>query len=117
MRTVETTFWVWTKNEESEIKPGQVIGKYLFFSDDKKLLQNTGEEILKEHKLPHMKISADKNAGADDGFGYVLCVYSNDSSLMNELKQKVVPGLNYRFFKTDDATRAGIYSDKYKKTQ
>jgi hypothetical protein len=94
-----------------------VIVKYLFFSDDKALLQKTGEEILLEHGMPHMKISADKNAGADKGFGYVLCIYSKDSNLKDGLKQKEVPGLNYRFFKTDDATRAGIYSDKYKKTQ
>jgi hypothetical protein len=117
MRTVETTYWTWTKNEETGVKPGEVIGKYLFFSDDKALLQKTGEEILSEHGLPHMKISADRNAGADEGFGYVLCVYSKDSSLRNELKQKEVPGLNYRFFKTDDATRAGIYSKNYKDTQ
>ena len=117
MTTVETTFWVWTRNEETEIKPGQVIGKYLFFSDSKELLQKLGEEILKEHKLPHMKISADRNVGADEGFGYVLCVYSNNSNLRNELKQKEAPGINYRFFKTDDATRAGIYSKKYKDTQ
>jgi hypothetical protein len=116
MTTIETTFWIITRNEESDVKPGTVIGKYLFFSDDKNLLQITGEDILREHKLSHMKISADKNHNADSGFGYVLCVYSNNSELRDELKSKETSILNYRFFKSDNATRAGIYSKQYKKT-
>ncbi len=117
MLTKETLYWILTWNKESEIKSSDVIGKYLFFSDDKSMLQKVGEDILREYNLPSMKISSSKNHNAEAGFGYVLCVYTDNFSLKDILKDREVPGLNYRYFKTDDATRAGKYSTQYRKTR
>lgn len=117
MLTKETLYWILTWNKDSDVKPNDVIGKYLFFSDDKSVLQKVGEDILREYNLPSMKISTGKNSNAESGFGYVLCIYTDNFSLKDILKNKEVPGLNYRYFKTDDATRAGKYSNQYRKTQ
>ncbi len=116
MKIAETPFWTWTLNDSIE-RPSSILGKYLFFSDDRKLLQKTGEEILAAYNLSHMKISVDKSPKSDVGFGYVLCIYSESSNLSNELKSRECPGLNYRFFKTDADTRNGVYSDKHKNAQ
>lgn len=115
MKIEESEHWTRMINEESSIQRTSVIGKYLFFSDDKYKLMVLGQKLLTDYDLPAFKVSNGKTKSV--GFGHVLCVYSNNSSLRKELSKFASSDINYRYFKADAATRAGEYSAEYLDSQ
>lgn len=78
------------------------LGKYLFFSNDKKALINLGKKILKEFNLWHAKVPFTDTPTSFDGFGFVLCVYDYVNRFCTELSKYDEKGkINFRYWKSD----------------
>ena len=104
------------EREKSDSK----IGKYLFFSDEKKLLIDLAKKILEKYDLFTAKVPITNTPKAGDkGFGFVLCVYDTSPKLKDELKQYGDEGMtiHYRYWKSDKATLEGKYSKEYLATK
>ena len=88
-----------------------ITGKYLFFSKDKKLLSTIAIDEILNNGFSVAKISSTSSLN-----GHVLCLYYKDDSRKHELKAKYgnnESGLQYRYWKSDQATDDGIYSEEY----
>jgi len=90
-----------------------LTGKYLFFSEYKERLHEIAEIEIRDHGFQLAKVS--KKAHHSD---YVLCLYWKDNSRKDELAKRYASRQNldikYRYWKSDESTRAGIYSDEFK---
>ncbi len=117
MKYINTDHWIYLLNESSAISKKEIIGKYLFFSDNKKELINLAKSILKKYNLPSAKVPLSNVRTKSKGFGFVLCVYSNNNNLKSELIQFKTNTISYRHFKTDEDTRNGVYSNIYIETK
>jgi len=108
--------WIYFLNQEARADSKDVIkGKYLFFSDDKTKLIEIGKKMLVENNLSHFKIPASDIPNKGEGFGFVLCLYDTEPKLKYKLSKYEEEGVNYRYWKSDDDTRTGKYSENYKK--
>jgi hypothetical protein len=90
-----------------------ITGKYLLFSTDlPELLEIGGREIL-EHDFHLAKVNS-RLLG--DNTEYVLCLYYKDDSRKHELAKRCktdYPNVKYRYWKSDEATRKGEYSEEF----
>lgn len=93
-------------------KPQNVTGKYLFFSQADLLLYKLAIDELRNNEFFSAKVNS-WLLGANTE--YVLCIYYKNDSRKNELADRYRgrPNLKYRYWKTDDATRKGIYSEEF----
>lgn len=92
--------------------PYDITGKYLFFSKDRDLLAQIATEELESNGFHKAKIPMVGNNRGDD---YVLCLYYKDDSRKRELAGKYGEreDVRYRYWKSDEDTRAGKYSDTF----
>lgn len=92
----------------------EITGKYLFFSEDKNELENIAVNELESGGFFEAKINTDKEKKGKD---YVLCLYYADDSRKFELanKYKNNPKIKYRYWKSDEDTLEGKYSEQFLK--
>lgn len=103
----------WEHFYAAEPPPYQVAGKYLFFATDRDLLVRVALDELTSGGFHHAKTHlADVKAPSGE---YVLCLYYANDGRKMELRDKyrTVPGLKYRFWKSDKATRERKYSQEF----
>ncbi len=102
--------WEWfVKNERPTYA---ITGKYLFFSVDREILIRIAVDELTTGGFHRAKVPMEgKKLSAE----YVLCLYYSDDSCRRELAEKYRNhrDLKYRYWKSDDATLAGQYSEEF----
>ena len=107
---IDYDHWTWYfKIPKQTIK---ILGKYLFFSTDKKELINIAINELKNNNFPVAKINTDDTKKGDE---YVLCLYYYDDSRKKELYERYKSNdkVKYRYWKSDETTLKGKYSDEF----
>ena len=89
-----------------------ITGKYLFFSESKEELEKIAIEELENCGFFRAKINTDKHK---KGKEYVLCLYFSDDSRKHELAEKYKGNqeVKYRYWKSDEATLQGKYSEEF----
>ncbi|MEM5793244.1 MAG: hypothetical protein QXY45_02705 [Candidatus Aenigmatarchaeota archaeon] len=97
----------------SKKKPA-ITGKYLFFSESKEELEKIAIEELENGEFFRAKINTDKHK---KGKEYVLCLYYSDDSRKFELANKYKSNrkINYRYWKSNEDTLRGKYSEQFLK--
>ncbi len=85
------------------------IGKYLFFSDDKKELIELGKTLLDKHDLYIAKVPLSNKPQSIPGKGFVLCIYDSTPKLEHEFAQyandeKII----YEYWKSDADTLSNV---------
>lgn len=97
-----------------EKPPYAITGKYLFFSYNRNLLIDIAVAELDSGSFHHAKINLPPPIEE-----YVLCLYYQDDSRKYELarKYKNRPQLKYRYWKSDEDTRLGKYSEDFLKNK
>ena len=105
--------WEWFSSTEEP--PYEIAGKYLFFSADRELLVNIAIKELQSGQFHLAKIPIVGQNVADE---YVLCLYYRDESKQHDLaaKYRAEASMSYRYWKTDEATRRGEYSDQFRQS-
>ncbi|QNR65414.1 hypothetical protein IAQ67_16090 [Paenibacillus peoriae] len=82
-------------------------GKYLFFSNDRGSLIQIAETEIKHNGFYWAKVVDEPQTPSS---GYVLCLYWNDDSRLDELKERYHDKIKW---KSDEDTRNGKYSEGY----
>ena len=93
-----------------------ITGKYLFFSPDRAALIGLAGVELAQYGFPAAKVPYQRAGSA-----YVLCLYAPDASRKRELADRLADyraqwsaaSLEYRYWKSNDATLAGQYSAQF----
>ena|SRR5579875_3434488 len=106
----------WASSDER----AAITGKYLFFSPDRAALIGLAGAELAQHGFPAAKVPYQRAGSA-----YVLCLYAPDASRKRELAARLGgyqitwPGadLQYRYWKSNDATQAGLYSEQFRRAR
>jgi len=108
--------WEWFR--VSEEPPYQITGKYMFFSINRALLVRIALKELRSGGFHKAKITPNGSQ-----VEHLLCLYYSDDSRRHELaeryrdrdglKYRDRPELKYRYWKSDEATRRGEYSELY----
>jgi len=95
-----------------------MIGKYMFFSDDKALLITIAKEILLKYKLYYAKVPLTDTPNPSPGFGFVLCIYDVSPRFKHDLKKFAdEKTIRYRYWKSDSDTLDGKYSKEFRESQ
>jgi hypothetical protein len=100
------------RNEDYE-EYKDITGKYLFFSPDLPTLTKIGSREIIEHNFHVAKINSRLSGSNTE---YVLCLYCKDDSRKHELANRCktdCPGVKYRYWKSDESTRKGQYSQEF----
>jgi len=113
METSNSRGWFWIKNNEETQNRNDITGKYLFFSDDKNELINLAKIVLKKYSLLIAKTPSIDTPNNSKGFGFVLCIYDTENRYCNDLKKLETDTISFRYWKSDNATRAGNYSKQF----
>lgn len=113
METSNSRGWLWIKNNNSEQNREKILGKYLFFSDNKSELIALAENILEKYNLLISKTPSSDIPNNSAGFGFVLCVYDTENRYCNELKGLETNSISFRYWKSDNTTRVGKYSQQF----
>lgn len=89
-----------------------ITGKYLFFSNDRELLQQIAITEIENNGFHRAKLPI---YGFSEGDDYVLCLYYKDDSRKKELAERYrnAKNVKYRYWKSDQATIDGIYSEQF----
>jgi len=97
-----------------ERERGDVTGKYLFFCDHREWLK-----ILVTEELNNYGFMVGKISTMPSGDSYCLCLYWIDDSRKWELAERYANSddnpMKYRFWKSDEDTKAGKYSDTHRR--
>lgn len=112
MKVMFSGYWIWILSEE---KPNyEIIGKYLFFSSDKDKLIEIATNEIENHGFHRAKVNMNLLKGQTE---HVLCLYYKDDSRKHELaeRNKEEYGVKYRYWKSDEATLRGEYSEEFLK--
>ena len=104
--------WIYYLNLSKKNQKQNIYGKYLFFSEDKDLLDRVAIEELSKNNFYLAKLIVEDAKISDD---FVLCIYYKDDSRKKELyeKYKNKEGIKYRWWKSDKDTVEGKYSKKF----
>lgn len=98
----------------SSIRPDyEMTGKYLFFSKDRERLLKIAENEILNHEFHLAKVNT-RLIGKNTE--HVLCLYYSDDSRKHELAERArteYPDVNYRYWKSNDATLRGEYSEDF----
>jgi len=102
----------WEQFMRTDSPPYEITGKYLFFSADRDLLMEIAVEELENGGFHRAKIPMIGKKRQPD---YVLCLYYKDDTRKHELASKYRnrEGIKYRYWKSDEATRKGEYSEEF----
>ncbi len=113
METSTSRGWFWVKNNNSDQDKNEITGKYLFFSDNKNELIELAEMVLEKYQLLIAKTPSSNTPNNSIGFGFVLCIYDSKNRYCNDLKKLETDTISFRYWKSDNATRAGKYSKQF----
>lgn len=113
METSNSRGWYWIKNNNSNQIRSEIRGKYLFFADSKEILIELATNVLEKYNLLVAKVPSSNTPNTSKGFGFVLCVYDTSNKYCNELKNLETDSISFRYWKSDNVTRAGKYSKQY----
>lgn len=104
----------WEYFHHIEKPPYMITGKYLFFSYNRDLLIDIAVAELDSGSFHYAKIDLPRPDKE-----YVLCLYYQDDSRKYELarKYKNRPQIKYRYWKSNEETRLGKYSEEFLKKQ
>jgi len=114
---IEKAVWTWIVNHDcSDDKVSETerqfekkfhgnIGKYLFFSKNREELVELAKEALVKHDLYHAKTPTRLRPDYDK---FVLCVYDTGPNLIEEMKKYETDSIEYRYWKSDEATIKGV---------
>ena len=110
MRRIFDGYWIWLTGKGK--CPYSIIGKYLFFSDDKDKLIEIAANEIENHGFHKAKVNDKCLEGQTD---HVLCLYYADDSRKHELaeRNKQEYGVKYRYWKSDSDTLKGKYSKEF----
>lgn len=103
-------YWIWLLSEQ---RPDyEILGKYLFFHEDKNKLIEIARNEIENHDFHKAKVNGHLLEGQIE---HVLCLYYKDDSRKHELaeRNKQEYGAKYRYWKSDEATRKGQYSKEF----
>ncbi|MBI2550435.1 hypothetical protein HYV83_04620 [Candidatus Woesearchaeota archaeon] len=106
----DDSYWHWyTRISKSEPK---ITGKYLFFSKQKEELEKIAVEELENGEFFLAKLNKKQHK---KGTNYVLCLYFRDDSRKKELARKYGNSskIQYRYWKSDEDTFKGKYSEQF----
>jgi hypothetical protein len=112
MKKILNGYWIWLLNEE---KPEyQITGKYLFFCEDKDKLIGIATNEIEKHGFHKAKVNEYLLKGQTE---HVLCLCYEDDARKYELaeRNKKEYGVKYRYWKSDEATLKGEYSEEFLK--
>lgn len=90
-----------------------ITGKYLLWSPDLRSLIDIGVQEIIQHNFHVAKVRSRLLGGITD---YVLCLYYKDDSRKHELASRCMtnyPNVKYRYWKPNESTRRGEYSDEF----
>lgn len=104
------SYWEWFAS--SDKPPYEITGKYLFFSHIRKVLADFACEEIRSRRFHLAKIPVEGRIICKE---HVLCLYYSDDSLKHELAEKYRnrEDLKYRYWKSDESTRRGVYSRQF----
>jgi hypothetical protein len=102
-------YWIWLLSEQ---KPDyEILGKYLFFDEDKNKLIEIARNEIDNHGFHEAKVNERLLEGQTE---HVLCLYYKDDSRKHELAERNKEyGVKYRYWKSDEATLKGQYSQEF----
>jgi hypothetical protein len=103
-------YWIWLLSEQ---RPDyEILGKYLFFHEDKDKLIEIARNEIENHGFHKAKVNEHLLEGQTE---HVLCLYYKDDSRKHELaeRNKQEYGVKYRYWKSDEATLKGQYSAEF----
>lgn len=102
--------WEWFESNEGV--PYDIAGKYMFFSKDREPLKAIAIDEIENGGFHYAKLPA---KGKGKGGDYVLCLYYKDASKRHDLARKYrdKPKVRYRYWKSEEDTLSGKYSDKF----
>lgn len=103
-------YWEWFTSPGRP--PYEITGKYLFFSPDRERLVSIALEEIESGAFHQAKIQMPSMRTGED---YVLCLYYRDDSRKHELaaRYRGREGIRYRYWKSDEATLRGEYSERF----
>ena len=103
-------YWIWLSSEEK--RSYAITGKYLFFCEDKDKLIGIATSEIENHGFHRAKVNENL---LDSQTEHVLCLYYKDDSRKHELaeRNKQEYGVKYRYWKSDEATLKGQYSNEF----
>lgn len=110
MKILYDGYWNWIiGDKEPDYK---IIGKYLFFSSDKEKLIQIAKNEIENHDFHKAKVNEELIEGQ---FEHVLCLYYKDDSRKQELAERNRDEYQekYRYWKSDEATLRGEYSEEF----
>jgi hypothetical protein len=103
-------YWIWLLSDK---RPDYaILGKYLFFHEDKDKLIEVARNEIANHGFHEAKVNEHLLEGQTE---HVLCLYYKDDSRKHELaeRNKQEYGVRYRYWKSDEATLKGQYSQEF----
>lgn len=109
----------WEHFIRNDPAPYEVTGKYLFFSTEQNHLVEIAIAALERGSFHQAKVgrafSRDQVIEKNIKPEYVLCLYYKDESRKHELAKRYCnqEGLRYRYWKSNEATRKGEYSEQF----
>lgn len=103
------TFYTREPHSTAELK--LLTGKHMFYSSDRARLERLAKSELLEHGFQQAKIPNIEPNGQDS----VLILFDKDTTRGKELRKrsKNIEGIDYRGWKSNEQTHAGIYSEKF----
>ena len=103
-------YWIWLLKEDGP--DYKIMGKYLFFDEDKNKLIEIAKNEIENHNFHQAKVNEIKQDGQTE---HVLCLYYKDDSRKYELAKRNEQEYKakYRYWKSDEDTRKGQYSDEF----
>lgn len=112
--------WVWYRKAGNTTEPEvpaseadeTAHGKYLFFSPDASVLE---EILLEQFALRPFRSAKIPTLPNQRGEDFVLCLYYGDDRFRHRLADEYGDreDVKYRYFKADEATRRGEYSEEF----
>ena len=113
-RLVRSNDLWWEYFEKGNPNRCKITGKYLFFSLRREKLVKIAKSELRNGDFRFAKIPLEGNNLGED---YVLCLYYKDDSkkkiLGDKYRKLVKEGIKYRYWKSDEETLSGEYSNQF----
>ena len=101
----------WVRLFSRTTAPYPITGKYMFFSRDSEKLRRIALAEIRAHGFHVAKYNPSPLGRNTDS---VLCLYYRDESRKYELaKRASAYHVKYRYWKSNEATRAGRYSNEF----
>ena len=103
-------YWEWFFHKQKQ--KYKITGKYLFFCEDREVLRKIAINEIENNGFHHAKVNMD---GEKHGSDYVFCLYYEDDNRKKELAKKYKSNLKvkYRYWKSDENTLKGNYSEEF----